>query len=761
MRFVTSDPRSGAGLADQVGANVAYVSGGEIAILVKTATGATDWASVGATVAPAPMNSVKCPAVSADPRTGAGRTATIGDVVLYYTGGVGIYLIKYGAAATSWAPLPSTASLVSGAGSGTTNTVTKWTSSTAIGNSSITDTGSLVTVTNPLTVTGALTLSTMTEGSVLFAGPSGLVSQYNAGLFWDDSLRQLRLTGPASSSPLLVTSTSGSGQVGLRNLAVAGLVDVYMNDDAGTTRAAFGYANASNSDAQRVGKIYVWRDAGKDFVVTRTGATDLVVGSTGSIIAGAAAVTKSGFTHEFTKDAAQSVAISSYGTGTTPELMIFRGRGTGAATTAVASGDVLGALSFVGAQSATAIKSGVFMRSLTTEAWSTGASGAKLQVFTTATGGVSTTQKLGVENDGGITLTNSATAAVSASNELRLRYNTTGHVLQTSANAGAYVTVATGAGTANLMTKWSNTTGLLTNSIVTDNGTTVSVAGALSVTGAASIDGNAALGNATTDSHTINGRLTHLCPGTPSESNYVQRANGLGALSTMVYAADNVFIAYDADWTGSAWIARDTSVARLYKNSDTFYLQGSTGNSVDGAASFNTIASFDLATGNASLTGSCTLGDAAGDTHTVNGTVDFNHAVNVDGAVTATSTVAVSGAFSAAASFATGGDVVAPQIAANQNDYAPTGIGDASMLFISSDAARDITGITSGSVDGRHLWVFNEGNFNITLKQGSASSAAANRFHLRTGADLVLAPSTGAHLYWAGTKGFWIQIGTL
>src|SRR3990167_209515 len=119
MRFVTSDPRSGAGLADQVGANVAYVSGGEIAILVKTATGATDWASVGATVAPAPMNSVKCPAVSADPRTGAGRTATIGDVVLYYTGGVGIYLIKYGAAATSWAPLPSTASLVSGAGTGT------------------------------------------------------------------------------------------------------------------------------------------------------------------------------------------------------------------------------------------------------------------------------------------------------------------------------------------------------------------------------------------------------------------------------------------------------------------------------------------------------------------------------------------------------------------------------------------------------------------------------------------------------------------
>lgn len=275
------------------------------------------------------------------------------------------------------------------------------------------------------------------------------------------------------------------------------------------------------------------------------------------------------------------------------------------------------------------------------------------------------------------------------------------------------------------------------------------------------IKGNVTLGDATSDSHTINGRLTHLCPATPSESNYVQRANGLGALSTMVYAADNVFIAFDADWAGSAWTARDTSVTRLYKNSDTFYIQGSTGNSVDGAASFNTIASFDLATGNASFTGSVTLGDAAGDAHTVNGTVDFNHAVNIDGALTATSSAAVSGAFSAAKSFATGGDLVAPQITSNQNDYAPTGIGDASMLFISSDAARDITGITSGSIDGRHLWVFNEGSFNVTLKQGSGSSAAANRFHLRTGADLVLAPSTGAHLYWPGTKGFWVQIGTL
>jgi hypothetical protein len=44
-----------------------------------------------------------------------------------------------------------------------------------------------------------------------------------------------------------------------------------------------------------------------------------------------------------------------------------------------------------------------------------------------------------------------------------------------------------------------------------------------------------------------------------------------------------------------------------------------------------------------SVSGSCTLGDAAGDAHTINGTTDFNHAMNVDGAVTMTSTLAVDG----------------------------------------------------------------------------------------------------------------------
>jgi hypothetical protein len=55
--------------------------------------------------------------------------------------------------ATDWTTFNNKANALSG----TANTLAKFTSSTAIGNSSITDTGSLVTIANPLTLSGAVT----------------------------------------------------------------------------------------------------------------------------------------------------------------------------------------------------------------------------------------------------------------------------------------------------------------------------------------------------------------------------------------------------------------------------------------------------------------------------------------------------------------------------------------------------------------------------------------------------------------------------
>jgi hypothetical protein len=106
MRWTTTDPRS-AGLADKSGATINYVSSGdEFVTLVKVGSGNTDWAEVDAVLLPSPMDSSRCPFVSADPRT-AGRAGNLNELVFYYTAGAGVYLIKYDSGDTDWVKLPA------------------------------------------------------------------------------------------------------------------------------------------------------------------------------------------------------------------------------------------------------------------------------------------------------------------------------------------------------------------------------------------------------------------------------------------------------------------------------------------------------------------------------------------------------------------------------------------------------------------------------------------------------------------------------
>ena len=98
------------------------------------------------------------------------------------------------------------------------------------------------------------------------------------------------------------------------------------------------------------------------------------------------------------------------------------------------------------------------------------------------------------------------------------------------------------------------------------------------------------------------------------------------------------------------------------------------------------------------------------------------------------------------------GFVSAPQITSNQNDYAPTGLATAGILRIFSDAPRDITGLSSsGMVVGQTISINNVGNFSITLKQNSGSSATGNKFALPGVADFVLVAFDTIRMYWDGT----------
>ncbi|MBI3458654.1 hypothetical protein HY061_00085, partial [Candidatus Azambacteria bacterium] len=71
---------------------------------------------------------------------------------------------------------------------------------------------------NTFTVgTGATTFSSMTPGSVFFAGAGGLLSQNNSNLFWDDTNNRLGIGTTAPAAPLHVSGTSaifGVGEAG-------------------------------------------------------------------------------------------------------------------------------------------------------------------------------------------------------------------------------------------------------------------------------------------------------------------------------------------------------------------------------------------------------------------------------------------------------------------------------------------------------------------------------------------------------------------
>jgi len=70
------------------------------------------------------------------------------------------------------------------------------------------------------------------------------------------------------------------------------------------------------------------------------------------------------------------------------------------------------------------------------------------------------------------------------------------------------------------------------------------------------------------------------------------------------------------------------------------------------------------------------------------------------------------------------------QNTSNHNDYAPTGFTTVTVLWLSSHAARSITGL-AGAASGRTIIVEKVGSFPIILIGESANSAAASRFTRR------------------------------
>lgn len=103
-------------------------------------------------------------------------------------------------------------------------------------------------------------------------------------------------------------------------------------------------------------------------------------------------------------------------------------------------------------------------------------------------------------------------------------------------------------------------------------------------------------------------------------------------------------------------------------------------------------------------------------------------------------------------------DISPASIAANQNNYSPTGLADASILRLTAGGAYNITGLAGGA-DGRTITLVNIGTNAITLTNEDAASTAANRFLL--GGNVALDANDSLTLIYDSTTQRWRSSGAL
>lgn len=105
-----------------------------------------------------------------------------------------------------------------------------------------------------------------------------------------------------------------------------------------------------------------------------------------------------------------------------------------------------------------------------------------------------------------------------------------------------------------------------------------------------------------------------------------------------------------------------------------------------------------------------------------------------------------------------GGAISPTTLAANQNDYAPTGLSTATVLRLSASAPVSITGLAA-QADGVIKILENNTSSAITLVPNSGSSAVANRFDFPS--NRVLSQKQSIILIYDGATSLWRQAGPL
>ena len=153
-----------------------------------------------------------------------------------------------------------------------------------------------------------------------------------------------------------------------------------------------------------------------------------------------------------------------------------------------------------------------------------------------------------------------------------------------------------------------------------------------------------------------------------------------------------------------------------------------------------------------------TLDVATGITLAAGGLISGGAGSTVSVTTVAAGTVSAGTSLDSTANVHLTGIITPTAIAATANNYAPTGIANATIVRLSATGAQAITGINATQASGRVLLLINvDTTDNITLNNEDAGSTAANRFAF--GANKVLTPQDGCVIWYDTTSSRWRHVG--
>jgi hypothetical protein len=293
------------------------------------------------------------------------------------------------------------------------------------------------TTVNATNLTGTVTPSGFTQGSVIFAGSGGTLTQDNPNFFWDDTNNRLGLGTTTPTQPLHIIGSNG-GIVMERDTAAtnANFLSLYntnttdgnmntiqfrtLTTGAGAANRAIAHIKAINvthNDATRTGDLYFDVSAAGLGPTTRM----MIQGSSGNVGIGTTApdatltVSKNvtsapgslpvGVVAHFIQSdsTAHRLVMDSYGSGNS--ILMRRANGTAASPTVVLNGDILGQIGAGGWSSesnysATGRAQVIFTAA---ENWEHNKAGTHITFSTTAIGGVgSVVERMRIHADGNV-----------------------------------------------------------------------------------------------------------------------------------------------------------------------------------------------------------------------------------------------------------------------------------------------------------------------------------------------------------------------